>query len=432
MEVNMKHIRILACILGLWFISAAWAQQPPGMRHMGRHLPKPSATVSPSITVQADTARTVKFHDLGHYPHGTWAEPWGINKAGVVVGMGDIASGYTRPISVPLFGPHAGKWFDLGTLGGETTATYAMCMAIADTGMIVGHAPITGNEIIHAFAWTPDTRKVDIGTLADIGYTGYEFSIAWGTNRSGTLIVGWSASGMDSNSLFGPTADALPVVWTPNVAWESGQWKLKWQIHKLDTTGFEGFGPWAALFPNDRGQILGIAVGADGTLIGVLWTPTSSGEDWKIKQLPGAPGYNTVYPVDMNNNGEIVGDVLTIDTLTGEWTAEFPAYWKPTDRSGVHFNVTVLPTLGGYLFGAGDGEGINDVGDIVGGSTDADGNYYATAWSTKDPNFAPKLLPSPRRPGSWSWASKVNHYGIVSGSYGNETVPENAAVWTLR
>jgi len=432
MEVNMKHIRILACILGLWFISAAWAQQPPGMRHMGRHLPKPSATVSPSITVQADTARTVKFHDLGHYPHGTWAEPWGINKAGVVVGMGDIASGYTRPIGVPLFGPHAGKWFDLGTLGGETTATYAMCMAIADTGMIVGHAPITGNEIIHAFAWTPDTRKVDIGTLADIGYTGYEFSIAWGTNRSGTLIVGWSASGMDSNSLFGPTADALPVVWTPNVAWESGHWKVKWQIHKLDTSGFEGVGPWTALFPNDHGQILGIAVAADGTVIGVLWNPTSSGKDWKIEQLPAATGYNSVYPTDMNNKGEIVGDVLNIDPLTGEWTAEFPAYWKPTGRSGGHFSVTVLPTLGGSLFGVGDGEVINDVGDIVGGSTDANWNYYATAWNTRDLDAVPRLLPSPQHSGSWSWATKVNNYGIVAGSYGNDTVAENAAAWTLR
>jgi len=68
----------------------------------------------------------------------------------------------------------------------------------------------------------------------------------------------------------------------------------------------------------------------------------------------------------------------------------------------------------------------------VGGSTDANWNYYATAWSTKDPNFAPTLLPSPRHPGSWSWASKVNNYGVVAGSYGSKTVPENTAAWTLR
>ena len=372
-------------------------------------------------------AQKVKFHNLGHYPHGTWAEPWDINEAGVLVGFGDTASGYTRPIGVLLFGPFAGHWFDLGTLGGERTDDGVMCMSIANTGMIVGHSAIDANQTVHAFAWTPATRMVDIGTLGDLGYTGYNFSVAWGTNRSGTLIVGYSGA---SDVHLMP--DSLPVVWTPKVVPDSGHWKVNWQIQKLDTTGFDGFGYWTALFPNNHGQILGMATGADGTQIGVLWNPVGGGKGWKIQQLPGAPGYSSVYPTDINNNGEIVGDVLIIDPLTGNWNAEFPAYWKPTDRSELHFSVTILPTLGGYLSGLGDGEGINDVGDIVGGSSDANGNYYATAWSTKDPNVAPRLLPSPRRPGSWSWATKVNNYGVVAGSYGNENVMENTAAWTLR
>jgi len=376
-------------------------------------------------------AQKIKFQDLGHYPHGTWAEPWGINKSGVVVGMGDIASGYTRPIGVPLYGPLAGKWFDLGTLGGDRT-DYVMCMDIADTGMIVGHSAITGNEIIHAFLWNPGTRKVDIGKLADIGYAGYEFSIAWGTNRSGTLIVGWSSMGIDSASPDGPTADSLPVVWTPKMVWVSGLWEMKWQIHVLDTTGVDGFSYWTALYANDRGQILGIAFAADGSMIGVVWNPVLGGKGWKIQRLPNAQEYSGVYPTNINNKGEIVGDVIGIDPLTGNWTAEFPAYWKPTDRSGLNFSVSILPTLGGDLSGIGDGEGINDVGDIVGGSTDANGNYYATAWSTRGEHFTPKLLPTPVQSGSWSWASKVNSYGVVAGSYGNENVPENAAAWTLR
>jgi len=390
-----------------------------------------AAVLTVFCSTQGARAQKARFYDLGHYPGGTWAEPWGINRAGVLVGMGDISSGYTRPIGVPLFGPHAGQWFDLGTLGGDRTDT-VMCMDIADTGMIVGHSAIAGNEIVHAFVWTPDTRMVDIGTLADVGNTGYEFSIAWGTNRSGTLIVGWSSSGIDPSGPDGPTADSLPVVWTPKVAWDSGQWKVKWQIHKLDTTGLEGFIYWTALHPNDHGQILGMAAAADGTMIGVVWIPVAGGKDWRIHRLPGAPGYNTVWPTDINNNGEIVGDVMIIDPATGNWNAEFPAYWKPTDTSELRFSVTVLPTLGGYLSGIGDGEGINEVGDIVGGSTDANGNYYATAWSTQDPGFAPKLLRSPHHSGSWSWASKVNNSGVVAGSYGNDDVPENTAAWTLR
>jgi len=383
-------------------------------------------------SAQGARAQGTQFYDLGHYPGGTWAELWGVNKAGVLVGTGDIPSGYARPIGVPLFGPEAREWFDLGTLGGDRTDA-VMCMAIADTGMIVGHSAIAGNEIIHAFVWTPGTGMVDLGTLKDIGYTGYNYSLAWGTNRSGTLIVGWSANGLDSNNqITGTAEDALPVVWTPKVTWDSSRWKTTWQIHKLDTTGFDRFHYWTAMVPNDSGQIVGLAMDADGTLIGVLWNPVNGGKDWKIHKLPTVPGYSSVWPSDINNSGEIVGDVLNGNGLTYTWTDEFPAYWKPTDGPGEHFRVTILPTLGGYLTGMGDGEGINDVGDIVGGSTDANGNYYATAWSTKDLDAVPRLLPTASHSGSWSWANRVNNYGLVVGSYGNDDVPENAAAWTLR
>ena len=383
-------------------------------------------------SAQGARAQGTQFYDLGHYPGGTWAEAWGINKAGVVVGTGDIPGGYDRPIGVPLFGPEAGQWFDLGTLGGDRTDS-VMCMAIADTGMIVGHAAIADNETIHAFAWTAATGKVDLGTLQDIGYSGYTYSLAWGTNKSGTLIVGWSGNGLDSNNLVnGTAADALPVVWTPKVTWNSGQWKTMWQIHKLDTRGFHNFQFWTAMVPNDNGQIIGVVTAPDGTLAGVLWNPVEGGKEWEIQKLPAAQGYSSVWPSDINNEGEIVGDVLNGNGFPYSWTDEFPAYWKPSDRSGSHFKVTILPTLGGHLSGLGDAEGINDVGDIVGGSTDADGNYYASAWRTRDLDDVPTLLSSPTHSGSWSWANRVNNYGLAVGSYGNDDVQENAAAWKLR
>jgi len=374
-------------------------------------------------------AQEVKFYDVGHYPDGTWAELWGVNRAGTLVGMGDVASGYTHPIGVPLFGWWAGQWFDLGTLGGER-ADYVMCMDIADTGMIVGHTAIAGDEIIHGFVWTPQTKMVDLGTLADIGYSGYNFSLAYGTNKSGTLIVGWSSTGIDENALIGPAVQSYPVVWTPTVTWNSGRWKTTWQIHKLDIRGFDRLGYWAAMYPNDHGQIVGVAQRANGTLVGFLWNPVAGGGNWEIEKLPAAHGYNTVWPQNINNKGEIVGDVMIIDPATGNWNAELPAYWKPIDRSATNFSVTILPSLGGYLSGVGDGEGINDLGDIIGGSTDADGNYYATAWNTRNLKAAPRLLPSPSNSGGWSWANKLNNYGIVVGAYGADEW-EHAAAWKL-
>ena len=141
-------------------------------------------------------------------------------------------------------------------------------------------------------------------------------------------------------------------------------------------------------------------------------------------QLPASPDYSSAEPFDINNKGEIVGDVATQD-----WSTSFPALWKPVGPQRKAYSLTVLPTLAGILQGAGDGEGINDAGDIVGGSYDADWNYFATRWSTRDLNSA-RLLPGV--PGGWSWAAKVSDSGIATGSYGNATVPENTVIWKLR
>jgi probable HAF family extracellular repeat protein len=381
-----------------------------------------SAVLLLIVSAQGTWAQKVKVYDLGHYKGGTWAEPREINNFGVVVGFGDVPPNfYTHPIGVPVFGPYAGQWFDLGTLGGDRTDSEVMCMAIADTGMIVGHSAIVGNEIVHAFAWTPKSGMVDIGTLADLGYSGYNFSLAYGTNKAGTLIAGWS-----STEFMGP--GSLPVVWTPQVVWTSGRPITTWKIQKLDMGDFTSATGWLAMFANDSGQIIGTATTADGVQIAVLWNPLPRRGGWKIMQLPSfSDSYPSAEPTDINNRGEIVGDVATPDSSTN-----FPALWKPVEPPRKAYGLTVLPTLAGLLQGvgdAGDAEGINDAGDIVGGSEDADGNYFASRWSTKDPNSVRLLL---RVPEGWSLATKVNNNGIATGSYSNATVTENTVAWQIR
>ena len=229
------------------------AQQQPVLPHWGRHLGALPAIASQdaAASLQLSSPQAVKIFDLGHYPGGTWAEPRDINDFGLVVAFGDVPpDGYTHPIAAPIFGLAAGKWFDLGTLGGERYDE-VMCMGVADTGLIVGHAALQDDVTIHAFAWTPATGMVDIGVLTD---QGFNFSLAYEVNRSGSLIVGFSGSGWYSS-------DTLPVVWTRNLVWASGRPALQWTISKLDTRGFDGSTGWYATSVNNAGQIIGMAVG---------------------------------------------------------------------------------------------------------------------------------------------------------------------------
>jgi probable HAF family extracellular repeat protein len=432
----MKRNRILVLILCTCFASVAWTQQQAVMPRMGGRAgpghrisnvaPKSTATVSNrSSNTQAVTSQKVKVYDLGTYSGGTWAEMRDINDFGVAVGFGDTPSGYdpglgrgyTRPIEIPLFGPHAMQWFDLGTFGGESYANSfdsadTVSTEIADTGLIVGLAPTTDDPITHAFAWTPKSGKIDIGTLEDLGYN---HSNALGVNKLGTLIVGWS--GAEHQPYLG---NSLPVVWTPKRRWESHRWTTSWKIQKLDTAGFEQFPYWFAATVNDFGQIVGSAFDVSGNEIAVLWKPLPGGKGWKIMQLDSSPAYPNAWPNDINERGEIVGVVT-------DWSTALPALWKPADQSKT-WNLIVLPTLSGLPQGWNDANGINDLGDIVGDSNDADGHWFAARWSSKDPSFIQVL----GFPGDWSSANKVNNFGIATGGYGVGDNAERAVAVQFR
>ncbi|MGO9337277.1 MAG: hypothetical protein ACLPY1_07210 [Terracidiphilus sp.] len=374
----------------------------------------PQVSAQKIISINAPGAGTepVAIYNLGHYPGGTWAESRDINNFGVAVGFGDVPpDGYTNPIGVPLFGPNSRKWFDLGTLGGERSDREVMCMGIADTGMIVGHTAIAGNAVIHAFAWTPTSGMVDIGTLADPD----NFSLAYEVNRTGTLIVGWS-----STEWMGPSS--LPVVWNPKVVWTSGGPTVTWNIQRLDTEGFYTATSWYATAVNNLGQIIGSATNSDGIEISVLWNPDPI-RGWKILQLPVTPDYPNAFPSDINDRGEIVGLVAASD-----WSTAFPALWKPVRGQKDAYNLTQLTSLTGSQQGWAEASGINASGDIVGDSYDAAGNDLAALWSTKDPSFVQVL----GFPGTWSFAQKVNDNRIALGAYGSDTITEDMAAVQIR
>jgi uncharacterized membrane protein len=246
---------------------------------------------------------------------------------------------------------------------------------------------------------------VDLGTLADVGYPTYNSSYAAGVNKLGTLIVGWS--GVEESCL--NCAPTLPVVWTPTVVWKNGQLVTKWKIHKLDTTGFGVMTKWYPWAVNDFGQIVGEGDGDNGEFAGVLWTPLQNGK-WKLTQLPTIADYPDSEPFNINDRGEISGDIEPADGSV--W---LPAFWKPLNASRkIYTNPIVLPMPeGGFANCYTDG--INELGDLTGECWANDYSVdQAVRWTTKDTTFSQVL----GFPGDWSWSFRVNNSRVAVVTYG--------------
>jgi probable HAF family extracellular repeat protein len=359
-------------------------------------------------------------YDLGHFPGGTWAEAFSINSSGLVVGFGDAPIStpdgtelYTRPLAVPVFGPKAGQWFDLGTLGGERTDAHVMAMGVSDDGMIVGHAAISGDTIIHGFAWTPKTLMVDLGTLGG----DYTYSAAANVNHSGTLIVGLGFPDWTPGA-WRPDV-SVPVVWKPRTVWSPGGPHTVWTIYQLNTTGIESSTSWVTQAANDAGQIIGLAnSNATGYSLAVLWNPFPHGAGWQVLQLPTRTDYPNVIANDINESGQIVGNVAAAD-----WSTSYPALWTPLDPSRSKYHLHIFTGLTGLKQPWAEALSINDVGDIVGDSYDANLNDYATRWNINDPDSIHLL----GLPGDWSWAVRVNNSRVVVGGYGFGNGPAQTA-----
>lgn len=427
----MKHVAVFFLLLCGFFVCSAWGQQRAHVPRLGKSgiLPNRPAHVIPHSTpTTANKSGAVvktKFYDLGTYPSGTWAETMDINDWDVAVGLGDTPAGYdanldpprgyTRPIGTPLLGPGAMHWFDLGTFGGESnqntfeTADTA-ASGITNTGMIVGLAPRADNYI-RAFAWTAKSGLVELGALEDLGYY---YSNALGVNRLGTIITGWSGA-IDNFTL-----PALPVFWTPFVAQDHGKPVITWNIHHLEISGYEQFPYWVAETANDFRQITGFAFDDSGNELGFVWNPISGG-GWKILQMPVPRKYADYilsYAGGINEKGEIVGNIWNADYSLG-----FPVLWQPTDPYRQHYKMTVLGTPPGIPDNSSFPASINDLGDIVGTSYDADGSPLPAYWSTKSPSSAQLLDFN----GYFGVANKVNNLRMVVGGYWSDTCPQGCA-----
>ena len=414
----MKRISILVYILGMYFVCTAWAQQvatkPLFERHLQHRIANqtsntPGVTANQSLHAQLKSGEE-KIWELGTYPGGTWFASMHLNDFGVIVGRGDVPPidsdgvGYTHTLAVPLFGPHAGEWTDLETLGGEQPKWWEEPLTdISNTGLVVGSS-VNPDGLTHAVAWTKPNEPIDLGTLADTGdpkYATYTSSYAYATNRLGTLIVGVGFSQEERKK--------LPTVWTPSFRWKNGKFVTQWNVEALDLSAFSGLTRGVAWGVNNSGQIIGTCFNNDLTvMIALVWSPRHDGKGWNPMSLPLSPGLPMSQAYGINDRGEVVGVANSADQSV--W---LPRVWQPLDRKRTTYSQPIeLPVPEGFNYC--ENVGINNPGDMVGDCWDeAYTMDLPTRWSTRDLAFSEIM----NFPADWGFAEGVNDNRIAVITY---------------
>jgi hypothetical protein len=419
-------------LLCLSFISSVSAQNPkevvrPGSRLSPQHrmatlLSKAQRRVqlgdylAPTIAIDKS-----KTWDLGVYPGGSAAALQGINDFGVAMGWGDVPTETgteTRMIGTPLFGFNAGQWFESGvTVGEDWTGEGG---GISNTGMIVGNI-MSSNGWPEAYAWMPGRGGFHLGKYLDD-----DGSTAIAINHSGTMIVGNSGKRLEDG-----TMRVTPIAWTSKATWKAGRPTLSWEMHALPTAGLEKPGAifegkalnfWGGWGVNDRGQIAGDGWTFDeeGNYweIAVVWTPTKPGREWKIQRLPMAADVPYTEALAISDLGDIVGDVWG---WNDNYQGARPALWKVDPRNPKTRSLKVLATISDLPTGWSVAWSINELGDIVGYSTDDTWIGKAARWNSHNPNVVIRL----GFPGDNSNAFGVNNLGIAVGGYQSVSYDES-------
>jgi probable HAF family extracellular repeat protein len=275
--------------------------------------------------------------DLGLYPQHSAIRPWSVNNSGNITGRATNGPGGSN------YGVYFGGagWELAGWVGG----TRGNAFGINDSNQVVGNMRLPSGDFSRAFVWTPTAGTVELPTihLDDPGnaipaYNGYEGgSYANGINNAGVVV---GSSGLS------------------------------------DTHGTDRGFRWSST----SGMIN-------------LGTPASQG-------LPGLSQFTQSYAQNINDAGLIVG---AADRGSGLTRA---VYWDANDV------IHDLGTLGGT---SGWAYGVNESGVVVGVSTLASGSSRAFGWDGGSLIDLSTILDGPSAGWTILRANDINESGWIVG-----------------
>jgi probable HAF family extracellular repeat protein len=276
---------------------------------------------------------------------------------------------------------------DLGTLGGR----FSLAVGLNNQGVVVASSNLSGNEVggnqtVHVFRWH-DGAKTNLGTLGGPqSIVGFNNPI----NNSGVITGNSNISTPDPNGEdfcgIGFTLICLPFVWQKGV---------------MTALPLLGGNNGLAGGINSRGQIVGVAETAvtDPCSFAFLQVEAVIWQNGQVEELPPFPGDSIGNAIANNDKGEVVGATGCQATNTVR-----AVLWPDGPNGGV----IDLGNLGSGAFNL--AFGINNRSQIVGQSPLPDNTLHAFLWQDGVMNDLGSL---PGLPGSE--ANGINDHGQVVG-----------------
>ena len=335
----MKRISILACILGVWFVSTAWAQQPATEASLGAHIQqqkvnripgRPDLAASRRLTAQAeDTNGAAAPARQNRYSFRTIDVPFG--QPGVDIDMqcllrsdsGIVVAQYQIPRSGACCGGpgftendhtavhRRGRWTNIDVSGALTTlgsnsneqGQVVLTYKYADG---IWHIAIHSNRGLTVFPTPADyPAGIQANGINDRGVVAGLVLDAAGHSH------GYIGDGVHYKVLDYPGATDTFFTKVADTGIAAGYYGLAdgslhafrykfGQFSTIDPAGSAASGVAVALSINNAGEISGAYFDAGGSLIGFLFDEGR----FTDFQVPDAP---LTIPWSINDHGEIAG-----------------------------------------------------------------------------------------------------------------------------